>query len=1756
MVVSRPDDSSSDSSDSDAPPGPAPVSDSSDSDDDGPTVPSAPAPAPTPVVGKDKDKDAQVYEYLETALRRAVRARELDETGRLHILLQLSHSSSLDRLKSSSLWTALGNGSDMEVMLKCLDELEEAVIIADAFRACREGAADEFMELLSQVKSASIDVLHDGTTLLCEASKYGHDHCVRILLENDASVNFSSQKNGEFPLLLAASGGHETCLRVLLKAGAEINKKDALGMTSVAAAAASGSAECLRILINLGAEINHVTDKLRRTALHHACINGNEHCVSIILESDVSATEVLMRDSKNFTPLQLAVSKGYESVVKTLLFHGAKSEPLMIKLKSPSGLAVCKHLERRAASVTYSLNMAVMQNKPDEVTATLAGMTKVDLNVHALTEESPKSALMLAAQFGRKDCLVALMESGKCDVNLMTPFDHQKNALLYAAEAGHVDCVVLLLATYGASLRASATGGSSVAHVAARRGHADVLMYLLTLPSGSGIEEDLSKRNAAQLTVLEQYLKSHTFIEPSHDLILALVQRDLPFSCDPPPCSPRPGHSFSWALLLDKAAMSSLSESATLDLVRKICESHAELVRPLATATNREGQPAIAMSWGAVRDYLYSFVYFCGRYEIENGAPLHRSVKTLVVRASDHRPATMYGDTFRRLLPLGKGGRFCLECFGAAVKYLQMCGYLTHFETDASDDEEIISEFDTLLQTSSPSSRATRSLTEAEFVSFCCGHLVGKPKIVMKFFNDEHSYQAELAWRSENETGQASLDNPQFVVEILPSPDADQLDKDVAVTVHTYSGITLADYPLPIFLVSGERDLGQIFRAEGLSKCAEQDRSAVATIMRDLCLCLDYVHEQGVVHLGLSMDNVVHVSGDRSFRLIDLKTCCAVGKNIGCVDEGFSDPSLLPPEFFFELRSDREVQKHREYWSGCSPETWEIVKPRELRDRVHKGRKPLFVCKAYLSSKGEADNLKLPYVSDFVSAAPRVDVWSFGLLLFHILSGEPLLSGQRDLACLCRWAQEPYVGDCRISDRIDDSIKDARAADLLRLVLRCDQHLRPSSMAEVLAHPYFDDALAATVDRRVQARAHGKAWQHFCRQQNISDESEAAVIKGLELYSVAQHREMNARIQKHAQQRETATRQMESVQRKTRHLQSASTQTLGSLHKSQQLLLKGLLEASTVTSELVPTCFVLTNQLLEPERPAGGEEGRDQFENVHENDPSWYSARAENANRMLFYLLSVSEALAHNEQERMQGRPAPLCPPMCDVVFPPYSSYSSSREGDGDESGDVLYLYLIDEFSMSPVVPAKDEVGAVYPIKVHKPADFLQRFLPLLRLNLKALRAMHGTGGVARALGHPGFARLQPDQMNLVQDAVGVVDHASRVRELDALLGAYYPKLQPGWRAEADNGAVVYIKDQSGESQSEVPLAASEAHAQDPRLLPGWSVRVDNVGHTFFAHLDTGETTRALPFDFSESKRKPKGLLLDELCAFLAAHDQLGSFSGLQRCIAPDGSCVWTSHSTAETMEREAKFFDEEAERDDGTTTFELENKALYFEREVLYLKAVIEEAKKREEQVVAEYEDRENELAAHVNKINDDLLAHIRDLTLERDTMKERLGAEHEAQVEALKQAHGEYLSALKREHASQLARIQQERDEDIQRAVQEAVNVRLQKPGDASYLQEMLAQGQHGHQSAARPSTYAFVQPSTRPSFSAAAARGSIAGSSPYDRISTRRSVQVPPALPPAYAEPSAYAEMPVYAEPSSPPAFLQMPVPPTPPAAPRFV
>lgn len=79
-----------------------------------------------------------------------------------------------------------------------------------------------------------------------------------------------------------------------------------------------GNHAILQILLQGGADIN-ATDKLGRTALHHAVENGHEEVVSLLLKHRANPT---ILDHVGTSVMQLAVSKNQQSIVILLLQKG------------------------------------------------------------------------------------------------------------------------------------------------------------------------------------------------------------------------------------------------------------------------------------------------------------------------------------------------------------------------------------------------------------------------------------------------------------------------------------------------------------------------------------------------------------------------------------------------------------------------------------------------------------------------------------------------------------------------------------------------------------------------------------------------------------------------------------------------------------------------------------------------------------------------------------------------------------------------------------------------------------------------------------------------------------------------------------------------------------------------------------------------------------------------------------------------------------------------------------------------------------------------------------------------------------------------------------------------------------------------------------------------------------------------------------------------------------------------------------------
>jgi hypothetical protein len=195
-----------------------------------------------------------------------------------------------------------------------------------------------------------------------------------------------------------------------------------------------------------------------------------------------------------------------------------------------------------------------------------------------------------------------------------------------------------------------------------------------------------------------------------------------------------------------------------------------------------------------------------------------------------------------------------------------------------------------------------------------------------------------------------------------------------------------------------------------------------------------------------------------------------------------------------------------------------------------------------------------------------------------------------------------------------------------------------------------------------------------------------------------------------------------------------------------------------------------------------------------------------------------------------------------------------------DKTQTVLYLYLINEVTHKPVIPPAGS-HSPYPIVIKAPSDFVTSMMPLIKTGLAVLSVYNGVAGLAQCFGPPlcFLPRLPADMLSSAKLAVGNLDAGSSVANFDALQGAV---------DEAQNGAKE--EEYSG-------LSAAEAAERRAKAVRG------------------------------------KKLL--DLAAFYSEHDKECNFAGLQRVLAPDGSCLWTTEADLTALrakiDKEAK---EEAE--------------------------------------------------------------------------------------------------------------------------------------------------------------------------------------------------------------------------------------------------
>lgn len=155
---------------------------------------------------------------------------------------------------------------------------------------------------------------------LFEASALGDVNKLTELLGADPDSKNAFSADGFFPLGYACFFGHEDCVRVLIDAEANVNmqSKNQLNVAPVHSAIASKQIGILKMLVEAGADLN-ATQQAGFTPLHSAAHEGRADMVAFLLENGANPT---LRDDSGQTASQIARNRKFAGVA-AILEHGA-----------------------------------------------------------------------------------------------------------------------------------------------------------------------------------------------------------------------------------------------------------------------------------------------------------------------------------------------------------------------------------------------------------------------------------------------------------------------------------------------------------------------------------------------------------------------------------------------------------------------------------------------------------------------------------------------------------------------------------------------------------------------------------------------------------------------------------------------------------------------------------------------------------------------------------------------------------------------------------------------------------------------------------------------------------------------------------------------------------------------------------------------------------------------------------------------------------------------------------------------------------------------------------------------------------------------------------------------------------------------------------------------------------------------------------------------------------------------------------------
>ena len=272
-----------------------------------------------------------------------------------------------------------------------------------------------------------------------------------------------------------------------------------------------------------------------------------------------------------------------------------------------------------------------------------------------------------------------------------------------------------------------------------------------------------------------------------------------------------------------------------------------------------------------------------------------------------------------------------------------------------------------------------------------------------------------------------------------------------------------------LVLPLGDRNLDEIISNEAK---VEHDLFSIRSLMRSMAMSLRHLHEDHkMIHGNIKPRNFVRHNG--TMKLVDFQEATLLNTAF----ESHKSTGYIAPELAIKLFSFQD-SKDLSHWAN---EEKKIMKKLVVLDRTndeHQGDIQVLEhqfdgVRAHIRRNSLSSNESFNVSNDTIVASRMLDIWSFGVTSYYLLSGSQLFTcdqydnlytsdrNEQDKILLWNGMDEVYAS--RIQFSSENSLQQHNAIDLLRRCLHPDQKLRFSNMNRVLNHAFFvDDAVESS----------------------------------------------------------------------------------------------------------------------------------------------------------------------------------------------------------------------------------------------------------------------------------------------------------------------------------------------------------------------------------------------------------------------------------------------------------------------------------------------------------------------------------------------------------------------------------------------------------------------------------------------------------------------------------------------------------------------